>query len=88
MDYQWDPAKAKTNVRKHDIRFADAISVFSDDNAITMEDDDPGEDPWNRSGYFNKLNRGKLNLCMNILEPEGRAVLHELIAQADVVIDQ
>lgn len=49
--------------------------------------DDPGDDPWNRSGYFNKLNRGKLNLCMNILEPEGRAILLELVAQADVVIE-
>ncbi len=49
--------------------------------------DDPGDDPWNRSGYFNKLNRGKLNLCMNILDPSGRAILHELIAQADVVIE-
>jgi crotonobetainyl-CoA:carnitine CoA-transferase CaiB-like acyl-CoA transferase len=44
-------------------------------------------EPWNRSGYFNKLNRGKFDLCMNILEPEGRAVLHELIEKADVVIE-
>ena len=47
----------------------------------------PGYDPWNRSGYFNKLNRGKLNLCMNILDPSGRAILYELIARADVVIE-
>ena len=49
--------------------------------------DDPGEDPWNRAGYFNKLNRGKFDVCMNILEDEGRAVLSELIAKADVVIE-
>ena len=49
--------------------------------------DDPKDEPWNRNGYFNKLNRGKFDLCMNILQDEGRVVLHELIAQADVVVE-
>ena len=48
---------------------------------------DPGDEPWNRNGYFNKLNRGKFDVCMNILADEGRAVLHELIARADVVVE-
>jgi len=48
---------------------------------------DPGDEPWNRAGYFNKLNRNKLGMCMNILEPEGRAVFMELAAKADVVIE-
>ncbi len=49
--------------------------------------DGPGDEPWNRSGYFNKLNRNKLGLCMNILEPLGRTVFMELAAMADVVIE-
>ena len=49
--------------------------------------DDPGEDPWNRSGYFNKTNRNKLGMCMNILMPEGREVFMELAKIADVVIE-
>lgn len=49
--------------------------------------DDPGEEPWNRSGYFNKYNRNKLGMCMNILQPEGREVFMELAAIADVVIE-
>jgi len=58
------------------------------DSPIGMyANDDPQDEPWNRSGYFNKLNRGKLDVCMNILADEGRAVLHELIARADVVIE-
>lgn len=44
MDYQWDPHKARGNLRKHDISFADAVTVFSDDNAITIEDDFPSEE--------------------------------------------
>lgn len=39
MRYEWDPVKAEANVRKHGIRFADAVSVFGDENALTVEDD-------------------------------------------------
>lgn len=43
MNYEWDPHKAKTNLRKHGIDFADAISVFEDDLALQIEDDYPHE---------------------------------------------
>jgi hypothetical protein len=43
MDYQWDAKKAKSNYKKHGIYFSDAVSVFSDEWAITIEDDDPEE---------------------------------------------
>jgi len=43
MRYQWDPEKAKHNYKKHGIYFADAVSVFSDDLAITINDDYPDE---------------------------------------------
>jgi len=39
MTYQWDKNKATTNLRKHGIDFADAVSVFSDDSAITTPDE-------------------------------------------------
>ena len=44
MYYQWDPDKARSNLQKHNISFADAVTVFSDDNAITIEDDFPDEE--------------------------------------------
>ena len=40
MNYQWDPVKAKANVRKHGVEFADAIAVFDDPEAVTIEDPD------------------------------------------------
>jgi uncharacterized protein len=43
MGYEWDPDKAKVNFRKHGIAFADAVSVFSDDSTITIEDINPDE---------------------------------------------
>ena len=44
MNYQWDRNKANSNLQKHDIDFADAATVFSDDFALTIEDDNPDED--------------------------------------------
>jgi uncharacterized DUF497 family protein len=44
MNYQWDDDKARTNLTKHGIDFADAVTVFSDDFAITIEDDHPREE--------------------------------------------
>lgn len=39
MRYQWDINKATTNLSKHGVDFADAVSVFSDELAITIFDD-------------------------------------------------
>ncbi len=44
MSYEWDPNKAKSNHKKHGVKFADAIGVFEDENAITIEDDHEKED--------------------------------------------
>ena len=39
-----------------------------------------------RSGYFVQQNRGKRSLCIDFDAPEGRAALDELIARADVLV--
>jgi len=44
MDYQWDETKADTNLKKHQVDFADAATVFSDDWALTVADDYPDEE--------------------------------------------
>jgi len=38
VDFAWDPLKARANVRKHGISFAEAITVFGDAGAVTMDD--------------------------------------------------
>lgn len=37
-DYEWDAAKARSNLNKHGIDFAEVPPVFQDDRAITMTD--------------------------------------------------
>ena len=38
MRYEWDPVKARLNLRKHGVDFADAVSALEDDAALTMRD--------------------------------------------------
>ncbi len=46
MKFQFDPAKAKSNLKKHNVSFADAEGVFYDALAIHQEDDYPKEERW------------------------------------------
>jgi len=39
MVYQWNREKATANLSKHGVDFADAVSVFSDDLALTIPDE-------------------------------------------------
>ncbi len=44
MQYEWDEAKAASNLQKHGVDFADAVGVFDDPFALSMPDDDPDEE--------------------------------------------
>jgi uncharacterized DUF497 family protein len=41
--FQWDPDKARANLRKHRVDFADAATVFEDPRALTRDDPHPHE---------------------------------------------
>ena len=43
MEFVWDPRKAKENLRKHGVDFADAVIALEDENALTIEDRDHNE---------------------------------------------
>ena len=40
MRFDWDPHKATANLREHGVSFAEAVTVFTDDFALTREDAD------------------------------------------------
>jgi len=44
VEFEWDAGKAKANQRKHGMDFADAVSVFSDNLAITVADEGSEEE--------------------------------------------
>jgi uncharacterized DUF497 family protein len=49
LRFEWDPAKAATNLRKHGVSFDEARAVFSDERAKLIADPDTRR---TRSGSF------------------------------------
>jgi uncharacterized protein len=46
MEAEWDPAKAKANLRKHGVRFADAVTALEGESAISVRDERADEERW------------------------------------------
>ncbi len=44
MIYEWDPTKAKVNLRDHSVSFEEAVTVFLDPLAVTYPDPDHSEE--------------------------------------------
>jgi len=65
---------------------ADVIKVEDPDRPDYVRDFEPkiGD----MSMFYLSLNRSKRSLALNYLSPEGRLVIHELVKQADVLIEQ
>jgi len=43
IEFEWSPAKAKSNLKKHGVAFEEAVTVFFDDRAIEFYDDKHSE---------------------------------------------
>ena len=44
IKFEWDPRKARRNLRKHRVDFSEASTVFADALSITIADPDHSED--------------------------------------------
>jgi len=43
-NFEWDPAKARSNLRDHKVSFERASQVFLDPNMLSIEDEEHSED--------------------------------------------
>lgn len=43
-NFEWDPKKATTNIKKHKISFEDALTIFRDPKAISIYDEEHSKD--------------------------------------------
>ena len=48
---------------------------------------DPGKEHWNRSGYFNEMNRNKRDIALDLSKPRGRELFLELARWADALVE-
>ena len=42
--FEWDENKNKDNIKKHDISFIEAVTVFADDDAVLIMDQEHSEE--------------------------------------------
>ncbi len=54
---------------------------------LNYPDGDPGDEPWNRSAWFNTLHINKLDVTLDLVEETGRDLLLRLAGISDVVIE-
>lgn len=65
---------------------ADVIKVESAQGDETRKLGPPFLEP-GQAAYFSALNRGKRGICLDLSHPDGRQALLELLAEADVLIE-
>ena len=50
-------------------------------------DGEPGDEPWNRNGWFNCLHMSKYGITLELTSEEGRRVFERLVSVSDVLIE-
>lgn len=79
MNYEWDPNKASSNYKKHGVKFADAVGVFEDENAITIPDEHEREE------RFITIGRDFLNRILVVVYTFRRVVIRIISARKATV---
>ncbi len=79
IKFDWDPAKAASNLRKHGVSFEEAQSVFYDELAVQFHDDphSADEDRFLMLGMSSGANLLLLCHC----ERDGGGVIHIISAR-------
>jgi len=70
-DFEWDPGKAKENIRKHKVSFERAAQIFRDSQTISIFDEEHSEieERWITLGQDNN---GVLLAVVHTYEEEGK----------------
>jgi len=78
LSFEFDPKKAASNLKKHGVSFAEAISIFSDPLASTLMDDQHSdeEDRWIAVGMSSR------SRLLFVVYTEGDSVIRLIGARA------
>ncbi len=79
--FEWDAAKARTNLRKHGVSFRSATAVFRDPLALTTYDDAHSEDE-ERWATLGRLETGQYLVVVHTFAQVSEAEIHIRIISA------
>ena len=54
---------------------------------VSYPEAEPGDEPWNRNGWFNCLHMSKYGVSLELTHKPGRRVFEQLVSVSDVVIE-
>jgi hypothetical protein len=74
VDFQWNAAKARANIRKHGVSFDEAASVFFDPLAVTGNDPDHSTEE-SRFITFGLSSRGQLLAVIHTVRAESIRII-------------
>ena len=72
--FEWDDAKAASNLQKHGVSFDEALSVFGDSRAITFSDSDHSEFE-DRSRTYGISNKARLLVVIHTERRSGIRII-------------
>lgn len=74
IEFEWDLAKAKSNIKKHGVSFEEAKSVFFDEYAIQFYDDESSQLEEDRFLMLGSSNEANLLLVCHCERQEGQII--------------
>ena len=77
--FEWDEAKARSNARKHRVKFDEAVTTFDDPMAITLDDPEHSEHE-RRFVTIGCSGRGRLLVVCHCDRPEGIRIISGRLA--------
>ena len=54
---------------------------------VSYPNADPGENPWNRNGWFNCLHMNKYGITLELTTQEGKNTFEQLLSISDVLVE-
>ena len=82
-DFGAEVIRVEDRMARGPARIPKAYAVHS----ALYPDGEPGERPWNRNGFLNKMNRNKLGITLQLDAEAGASVFRQLVAVSDVVVE-
>ena len=74
MRFEWDPEKAKQNLKKHGVSFEEALTVFFDPLSATFDDPDHSVGEY-RNITIGLSSHGRLLVVAHTEEKEGLRII-------------